>query len=372
MSPQILRFSSAPVGHAMVEKNISCLRSGCDQLPSETRECDFCGNLPERRTRSTDEGASWQPFSSGLTGLGATDIGNILIRRDSLIAGTLGAGVFATPVGISAAWSLLGDSLLDYQGHNVFKLAQVGNTLLAGAGSNGYMFRYADAQPWWNPIPMNTPRFVGQFVTGAASDGTTMVAATNTGIYRSSDQGLSWQTTNFSLPGPTIPTFMLFHGPAVFALSTSPFFSTLFRSSDVGASWQSVGAFPLPNVLDAAIVGDTLFLGGPGGLWKAPLSQLITSTDDRRLAPQAFSLNQNFPNPFNPSTVIGYELPVVSFVSLRIFDLLGQAVETLVNEELPAGTFKATWNASDYPSGVFFCRLEARRFVATRKLVLVR
>ena len=322
--------------------------------------------------KSTDEGSSWRPFSDGLSGLGSLDISSLLIRRDSLIAGTLGAGIFATAADFSHPWSGWGDSLSAYQGDNVFKMLVVGNTVLAGAGANGYMFRYTDAQPWWNPIPINIPRRVGQFVSQMASDGNTVVAGTNTGVYRSTNQGLSWEKTNLVLPPLTIQTLLLFHGPTLFALTTTPLSSSLFASHDLGKTWEGLGLFPLSNAFDAAVVGNTFFVGRAGGLWEAPLSQLVTTAGDDRAMPLDFNLHQNFPNPFNPTTTISFDLPSTSFVSLKVFDALGREVSILLHEDLPAGTFSRQWNATGLPSGVYFYRLSARAYTATKKLVLLR
>ncbi len=88
--------------------------------------------------------------------------------------------------------------------------------------------------------------------------------------------------------------------------------------------------------------------------------------------PKSYSLSQNFPNPFNPTTVIGYELPVNSQVNLKIYDVLGREVQTLVNEREDAGGHSAHFNASNLPSGVYFYRLQAGSFGMVKKMVLLR
>ena len=104
------------------------------------------------------------------------------------------------------------------------------------------------------------------------------------------------------------------------------------------------------------------------------------------VVPTEFSLSQNFPNPFNPSTEITYSLPFTLHASLKVYDILGREVATLVGGEQPAGAYKAEWNASmssgvsakgGYASSVYFYRLEAvgkdgRAFVETKKMMLVR
>lgn len=86
----------------------------------------------------------------------------------------------------------------------------------------------------------------------------------------------------------------------------------------------------------------------------------------------AFTLDQNFPNPFNPNTLIKYSIPKSSQVSLKIFNTLGQEMETLVNEEKQVGTYEVNWNASNLQSGVYFYRLQAGDFISTKKMILMK
>ncbi|TSA19020.1 T9SS C-terminal target domain-containing protein [bacterium] len=88
--------------------------------------------------------------------------------------------------------------------------------------------------------------------------------------------------------------------------------------------------------------------------------------------PLAYQLMQNYPNPFNPTTAISYQLIASSHVSLDIFDVLGRRVATLVDDVRQPGAYTVRWDASSFPSGVYFYRLEAGDFHATRKLILVK
>ena len=88
--------------------------------------------------------------------------------------------------------------------------------------------------------------------------------------------------------------------------------------------------------------------------------------------PVRFTLLQNFPNPFNNATTIRYTLPKSSSVILKVYDLLGQKITTLVNQLKQPGEYTATWNAEGMPSGVYFYRLQAGEFVDVKKLVLMR
>lgn len=90
------------------------------------------------------------------------------------------------------------------------------------------------------------------------------------------------------------------------------------------------------------------------------------------LVPQNYSLRQNYPNPFNPSTRIHYELTSKQFVTLKIYDVLGIELQTLVNEEKQPGAYEVTWIAENLPSGVYYYRINAGSFVETKKMVLLK
>lgn len=113
-----------------------------------------------------------------------------------------------------------------------------------------------------------------------------------------------------------------------------------------------------------------LFAYGTGRIYK--LTGPATNVElNEKLHPKEFSLSQNFPNPFNPSTRIKFSLPVQSFVSLKIFDPLGREVETLVNEERAAGSYDVVWNGKNL-SGVYFYQLRTEKFTETKKMTLIK
>ncbi len=121
--------------------------------------------------------------------------------------------------------------------------------------------------------------------------------------------------------------------------------------------------------------------------------EILTAASDETPVPVTFQLSQNYPNPFNPTTKIKYAIPTLPagqagspfnpspyqgegnrerLVTLKVYDILGREVATLVNEEKPAGTYEVTWNASNQPSGVYFYQLKAGNFTATKKLILLK
>jgi hypothetical protein len=96
----------------------------------------------------------------------------------------------------------------------------------------------------------------------------------------------------------------------------------------------------------------------------------IASDSDALL--KEFKLDQNYPNPFNPTTVIRYEVPRTSKVVIKLYNILGKEVMTLVNEEIPAGRYSLTLDATHLASGIYFYNMQADNFIQTRKMILLK
>ncbi|MBK9099102.1 MAG: agmatine deiminase family protein [bacterium] len=117
----------------------------------------------------------------------------------------------------------------------------------------------------------------------------------------------------------------------------------------------------------------------PDGFYKFLVINSVTNIADNS-QPEEFYLSQNYPNPFNPSTKIKFTLPSViasgakqsQFVFLKVYDILGNEVATLVNEERPAGTYEVNFDAAELPSGVYFYQLKANSFIETKKMLLLK
>ena len=88
--------------------------------------------------------------------------------------------------------------------------------------------------------------------------------------------------------------------------------------------------------------------------------------------PNKFDLNQNYPNPFNPTTTISYEIAKETIVSLKVYDVIGNEIVTLVNETKPAGTYEVIFDASNLSNGVYLYKIQAGNFTATKKLILMK
>lgn len=156
----------------------------------------------------------------------------------------------------------------------------------------------------------------------------------------------------------------------------------ILKSTNGGDTWIAP-TIPTSRNLNAIYFYDEKrgFAVGDSGLILYTSNGGVTSVGDQEgHPPTRFMLCQNYPNPFNPSTTISFSLPSRSFVSIKIFDLVGRNVATLISENLSAGNHSRQWNAAALPSGVYFYRLvanaipsgQAGSFTETKKLLLLR
>ena len=124
----------------------------------------------------------------------------------------------------------------------------------------------------------------------------------------------------------------------------------------------------------------SLYLSGSQGSKSGPNTKIILSSteqsasavNDRHTAPAIFFLEQNFPNPFNPSTEITYQLPADGHVHLTVHNVLGKEIASIVNEAQNAGTHTVRFNAASLAGGIYFYRLQTGSFTAIRKMLLVK
>jgi hypothetical protein len=155
-----------------------------------------------------------------------------------------------------------------------------------------------------------------------------------------------------------------------FSLSTYQWEIVNQGSTVPGARWGHSGIY-IPSQ-DRMIIfggeGDSLYTD----TWQYSNVSAIGIQQVSQNIPKNFSLEQNYPNPFNPMTNVKFQIPNAGFVKLIIFDITGRQITTLVNGNLEPGTYKVDWNASNYPSGVYFYRIETSAFTQTRKMILIK
>jgi hypothetical protein len=131
-------------------------------------------------------------------------------------------------------------------------------------------------------------------------------------------------------------------------------FGVVFRGgAELGYNLYLRGAY-----IDENLYGDTILMA---------IKEL-----SNEIIPHKFQLFQNYPNPFNPITIINFELPHQSHVSLKVFDILGQEMQSLVDAVLSTGRYKYNFDAHELPSGIYFYRLETAEVIQTKKMILLR
>ena len=235
-------------------------------------------------------------------------------------------------------------------------------------------------------------------------------------ILKTTNGGINW--TNYSI---AMETWCLIGDDVnndIIAVGQSSGASTIFKSTDFGSTWINVYTNAGTGVLYATgeeFIRDTMYAVGQNGMvarsvnggttWARQTTGIannlncvynghhqqifaiavgengtvIRTTNSgvwvqniSTEMPLAFSLSQNYPNPFNPSTSIRYELPKNGFVRLVVYDALGREVETLINEKQSPGTYEVNWDATVYPSGVYFYKLTTEGFSETKKMMLLK
>lgn len=206
------------------------------------------------------------------------------------------------------------------------------------------------------------------------SDGDILAGAAD-GIYRSTDNGEYWSKLDTM---SDVRSIVINSKGNIFAGTDG---GGAYRSTDGGGTWIAVNSGLVnANVYSLAFDSIGIIYAGTygGGVFRSVQTTVgvrVTAVEQ----PGSFSLNQNYPNPFNPTTTISYQLPIDSFVSLKIYDVLGREVETLVDERQTAGSHLVTFKANNFASGVYFCRLQVENpgqgtmaYTATRKLLLLK
>jgi photosystem II stability/assembly factor-like uncharacterized protein len=193
------------------------------------------------------------------------------------------------------------------------------------------------------------------------------------GILKTTDGGFSWVQ---KMPGPQL----YFNGSHFPGASTGYAFATygrVFKTTNSGENWGELGVPTDYSFADIHFLNDnTGFLIGDQGIILKTTNGggnfVIGIEPSQTSVPHSFELYQNFPNPFNPVTVITYSIPFTAFVELVVYDATGREIKKLVNEERAQGRYFAEFDASGLSSGVYFCKLKAGEFTQTMKMILVK
>ena len=205
----------------------------------------------------------------------------------------------------------------------------------------------------------------------AASGQTIALAARDSGIFVSTNNGAAWQRKIVGMEGLAVTAIVLTAQDKLYASTEK---NGVFTTTTGATQWTSAaGGLSDLRLKDLVLgPGGYLYAISDSGALCRTTTALVAVEAPTSVQPEMYSLHQNYPNPFNPSTVISFHLPVVSPVRLVVFDLLGREMAVLVNERREAGVHEITLDASRLSSGVYFYRLHAGDFVSTKRMVVLK
>jgi photosystem II stability/assembly factor-like uncharacterized protein len=319
---------------------------------------------------STNNGVTWGAINAPMKQTpNPFYIYSLMVHNDNIYITTLDDSIFVSsddgshwaPFGVGVAEEPIQSLILDADSSNIFY-----------ARTNNYgVFKSTDYCSSWTAVNSGLPNALINVLTFS---GKYLYAGTSTGVYRTTNNGASWISVSTGLTNKYICVFA--DDPAVPGkLFTGTYSGGVFLTTNNGSTWSNVSiGLPAWDIYALTVCGTNLVAGTNGSnVWYRPLSEIITDVNRAKSDISInFSLSQNYPNPFNPVTNISFSIPKRSFVSIKVYDLLGREVSTIISEEMPAGSYSQQWNATNMPSGVYFYRLHAGQFAETKKLVLLR
>ena len=197
-------------------------------------------------------------------------------------------------------------------------------------------------------------------------------------IYRTTNGGDNWEVTGSV--GPTVGSGLNgvdFGDSSVgFAVGNN---GVIMRSTNGGVNWavQSTGTTATLNAVYMLNALTGYVCGNNGIILKTTNGGVTGFVNLSNEIPDKFSLYQNYPNPFNPCTKVKFDIPSSKgargmITRLVILDVLGREIAVLVNKQLKPGTYEVEWDASNYPSGIYFCKLTAVNYIETKKMLLIK
>jgi photosystem II stability/assembly factor-like uncharacterized protein len=281
--------------------------------------------------RSTDNGETWENIS----GIIPKPIYAIDTFSDKVYAGSDDGTVYYS-YNSGTSWvqtALTGSNLI-----TAISVNDLGD-VFAGTWGDG-VYRSTDFGSSWNKI-FDTGECTASIITSV--QGYLYIALGRfTGslenIFRSSDNGVTWELSNNGVNGAYIQKMLHTTDNALYITTME---QGVFKSTNLGDEWFSVGP--------------------------------VTSIDnDNKLLPDEYELAQNYPNPFNPATKIKYQISELSFVTLKVYDVLGSEIATLVSEEKPSGKYEVDFSSKGLASGVYIYRMKVNDFITSKKMLLIK
>jgi len=239
-------------------------------------------------------------------------------------------------------------------------------------GGNGTILRTTNGGESWITQssgitgPLNSVSFTD------ANTGTAVGYENGGIILRTTNGGITWWKS-FEFPGPDLNSVHFINNNTGWAVGE---YGLILKTTDGGLNWKKLVSGTSRALRAVHFIDNEIgwVVGDMGKILKTTNGGITTFVDEKesKYFPDNFYLSQNYPNPFNPSTVISYQLAVSSQVTLKVYDVLGNEVATLVNEEKPAGSYEVEFNASNLASGIYFYQLRTGEIILTKKMVIIR
>jgi len=141
-----------------------------------------------------------------------------------------------------------------------------------------------------------------------------------------------------------------------------------------GGEKQSNTAYVIAGTMGQTIIGkcENTIHQAQAGFWQMYNQDVLLDVEDEDILPIEYKLEQNYPNPFNPLTTIRYGIPERTNVLIKVYDILGSEVITLLNQEADAGWYNLEFNAARYSSGIYICRMQAGKYISTKKMLMIK
>lgn len=354
-------------------------------------------------SRSADNGESWEPVNNGLVNY---DTRSIKIKNDGTIFIGCGIPNWAYPdpcifrsTDNGNSWSVIENGIQRHDvqaitidtsgnvyagnyygvykstnnGDNWINIGGVGGALTLAFNSVGDLFLASYGQGLWKLPAGDT-----EWVNLTSNIGTIWIysffISNNDYLFaddkHSTDNGQTWLQMNGIQSG--VSSFSENSVGHLFC-GTFNYGSGVFRSTDNGENWTAINTgLPIMDIRSVGVDSDDYLYAGTNGfsMFKTTKST-VSAVDIAKTEPSTFFL-ENFPNPFERSTVIRWQNPVACWQTLKVYDMYGKEIATLVNEYKPAGKHEADFDGISLQGGIFFYMLKAADYVCTGKMILVR
>jgi len=336
--------------------------------------------------KSTNGGQSWFDIPvPNLTGGPTSFIGPFVVGRDDSDVLYAGRDVIYKSTNGGATWAPTNNGFaLDGNPVLAMAISPVNSEVVYAATApllqRPGVFRTTNGGITWENVTGSLPnRFPGDIAVDPIDDATVYLAFSGFGsshLFKSTNHGDTWIDIGQDLPD--VPTSAVIVDPEYPNHIYVGNDLGVYVSIDGGVSWQEFqeGLPPAVLAMDLSVSSANRMLRvathGNGAYERYLLEPAPVAVTETGEAPAEFSLEQNYPNPFNPTTSIRFDLKVATHVKLTVYNALGQKVVTLLDENMKAGEKGIVWDASNYPSGIYFYKLEAGDFVQTRRMVLLK